>query len=38
VGVELTTKSTELSFVSLPSGIRPMLEPGVAVVGGAGAG
>jgi hypothetical protein len=36
--VAVTVKSAPLSFASVPSGSRMSLEPGAAVVGGAGAG
>jgi hypothetical protein len=38
VGGDATVKSTELLFESSPSGIRASLDPGAAVVPGAGAG
>ena len=38
VAVAVTLKSAELTFVSWPSGILAMLDPGAAVAGGAGAG
>src|SRR3954452_19148137 len=37
VAVDVTLRSVELSFVSWPSGLRTMLEPGDAVAGGAAA-
>src|SRR3954452_9299946 len=37
VAVDVTLRSTELSFVSWPSGFRTMLDPGEAVAGGAAA-
>src|SRR5215212_7964406 len=37
VAVGVTLRSTELSFVSWPSGFRTMLDPGEAVAGGAAA-